>query len=225
MTHIQLPLRLVLLALFLLTNTIGLTAQTVNWRNVDPRQQMVSATAGLDYGLVFGLGYAYRLDTKRPLVVNLDYTFPSGRSLLDDFNVRLGAQTELVHVGNFSATLKVNGIFRRFENSEARLLNWGAELTGLAGYYRPRWFVAAEVSFDKAVMTHVKHSALVLDNLPGLRNGWYIPTGGNFLYGVQAGKTFGRLDVSLKGGQVVQQDFKSMPFLPFYGQLRISQRF
>lgn len=226
MTHIHTPIRLVLLTLMLaLATTLHSFAQLVNWRSFAPNQQAVSASIGLDYGLVYGIGYAKRFNTRLPLVVNADYTFPSGRTLLDDFNVRMGGQVEVLHAGNLSATVKVNGIFRRYESSEVRLLNWGAELTGLVGYYRPTWYAAAEVSFDKAVITQVKHSAFVLENLPELRSGWYIPAGGNFQYGVQAGTSFGRTDLSLKAGRVINQDFRLTPFFPFYAQLRISQRF
>ena len=49
--------------------------------------------------------------------------------------------------------------------------------------------------------------------------GWYIPTGGNLLAGVQTGVTLGRTDFTLRVGQVVGVDSRTKPLIPFYTQL------
>lgn len=218
MRHFTLAL---LLVLFSYSLSFG---QEINWRSFESNQQMASVGVGLDQGLIYNAGYAQRLG-HQPLVLTLGVSIPSGKALFDDFNVRLGVQVEVVRVGNWSATLKADGILRRFENPYTRLVSWGSMLGGVVGYYKPTWFVASELSFDKSVVTHVRHSAQMLEGLPGLRNGWYISTGGVFRFGLQAGASLGKTDLTLRTGRLLEQDFKTTPLLPFYAQLGVNRRF
>ncbi|MEO6285282.1 MAG: hypothetical protein ABIO93_17940 [Dyadobacter sp.] len=200
-------------------------AQVINWRSFEAQQRMATLNAGLDYGLTYGAAYAHRLNTRVPIALTMDASIPSGHKLLDDFKVRMGLQVEVLRVGNLSATLKVNGVFRRFENPGARLLNFGGEFGGIVGYCKPGWFIAGEAGFDKAIVTHVQHAASVVDQTAGLRSGWYIPTGGNFQYGLQGGVSLRKTDLTLRAGRLLQQDFKTSPLLPLYAQLGINRRF
>jgi hypothetical protein len=212
-----------LLGLLALTTLVN--AQVINWRSFAPQQRMATLNAGLDYGLTYGAAFAHRLNTRLPMALTMDGSIPSGHSLFDDFKVRMGLQVEVLRVGNLSATLRVNGVFRRFENTGARLLNWGGEFAGMVGYYKTGWFIAGEAGFDKAILTHVQHAGSVLENTDGLRSGWYTPTGGNFQYGLQTGISLGKTDFTLRAGRVFQQDFKTSPLLPFYVQLGVNRRF
>lgn len=198
--------------------------QSINWRSFESSQRMASVGVGLDQGLIYSAGYAQRFG-RQPLVLTLGASLPSGRNWIDDFNVRLGLQVEVVRMGNWSATLKADGVLRRFENPYARLVNWGGTFGAVAGYYKPTWYVATELGFDKAIITHVRHSTQMLDGLPGLRNGWYIPTGGTFRYGLQAGASLGKTDLTLRAGRLLGQDVKTVPLLPIYAQLGINRRF
>jgi hypothetical protein len=216
---------IITILLYLLSNTLN--AQNINWRAFNQEQkQIIGINAGLDYGLTYGVNYGRKLNTKLPMVLNGELSFPSGNKVLEDFKVKMGVQCEVIHSGNFSATLKVNGIFRRFENDYARLLNFGSEFAGVAGYYKPRWYVAGELSFDKAIITHIKHLPAAIENNPDLTTGWYIPTGGNFAYGIQSGIALGeKNDLNLKIGRVISQNFKTEPTLPFYLQIGYSRWF
>jgi hypothetical protein len=218
-------MRLILLTMFLgFCSYFNAVGQAINWRSFEPNQQLASVGVGLDQGLIYRAGYAQRIG-HQPLVLTLGASLPSGQTLLDDFNVRLGIQVEVVRVGYWSATLKADGVFRRFENPHARLLNWGGTFGGIVGYYKPTWYVAGELGFDKAIVTHVRHSPLVMDGLPGLRNGWYIPTGGTFRYGLQTGVSLSKTDLTLRVGRLLEQDFKTLPMLPFHAQLGVNRRF
>lgn len=213
-------------ALLLLGLSTTAAAQNINWRVFqEGPASTISINAGLDYGVAFGVAYGHRVSTRLPILVGADYSFPAGDKLTDDFKVRSGLQMEVMHIGGFSATVKANGIFRRFENSQAVLQNFGSEFAGVAGYYTRRWFVAGEVTFDKAIITHVKHVKAATDLNPGLVTGWYIPTGGNLLTGVQTGVTLGRTDFTVRVGQAVSQDFRTKPLIPFYTQLSYGIRF
>jgi hypothetical protein len=216
---------IITILIYLLSNTIN--AQNINWRAFNQEQKHIfGINTGLDFGVTYGVNYGRKLNTKLPMILAGELSVPSGNKVLEDFKVKMGVQIEVIHAGNFSATLKVNGIFRRFENDYARLLNFGSEFAGMAGYYKPRWYVAGELSFDKAIITHIKHQPNALENNPDLTSGWYIPTGGNFAYGIQTGIVLGeKNDLNLKIGRVINQNFKTEPTLPFYFQLGYNRRF
>jgi hypothetical protein len=86
------------------------------------------------------------------------------------------------------------------------------------GYYKPKWFVAGEVGFDKAIVTYFKHSETFKETIfTDVKDGWYEPsTGGNFLYGIQTGYSFNKSDITLNIGMVTTQDFKTTPLIPYY---------
>ncbi len=173
----------------------------------------------------FGAGYGLKFDTKLPVLANIEYSVPSGERLFDDFKVRIGGQVEVLRKGGFSATVKAYSPIRRYENTLATLFSFGGEFSGVVGYYKQKWFVAGEFGFDKAIATHVKHSKNALDNYSGLQNGWYVPTGGNYFYGLQTGFSFRASDISMKAGKVVNQSFKPAPLIPYFFQLAYQRRF
>ncbi len=201
-------------------------AQTINWASLNPKQKhIVNMNVGWDYGMVLGVGYGYQLKTKMPVILHANYSFPSGKNLVDDFKTKIGGTVQLYKIKNFRAGAKIEAVFRRYENDEVRLLNFGSEMTAIVGYYKSKWFIAGEFGFDKAISTHIKHSNIYKEYYPGAKDGWYVPTGGNFLYGLQGGYSFKRYDVNLKIGKTVSQDFKTDPMVPYYFQLGVNYRF
>lgn len=201
-------------------------AQTINWQAYKPEQKhSLYFQTGWDYSVNFGAGYAFKFDTKWPILANIEYSFPAGERLFDDFKVRIGGQVEVIRKGGFSATAKIYSPIRRYENSMATFFSFGGEVSGVVGFYRQKWFVAGELGFDKAIATHIKHSERALDYYSGLQNGWYVPTGGNWFYGLQTGFSFHANDISLKAGKLVSQGFKNAPFIPYFAQLAYQRRF
>jgi hypothetical protein len=202
------------------------TAQNVNWRAFKTEQNhLVHVQTGWDYGLTLGLGYGYKFKTRLPILANIAFSAPAGENLLDDFKTRIGAQLEVFNNGPFSATAKVYSPFRRFENSLVTMTSFGSEFSGVLGYYKSRWFVSGEFGFDKAIATQIKHSELARENYPDIQNGWYVPTAGNYFYGIQTGISFRGNDLHVKAGKVVSQGFKTAPFIPFFVQLGYNRRF
>ncbi|MBV6443519.1 MAG: hypothetical protein DYG98_00950 [Haliscomenobacteraceae bacterium CHB4] len=201
-------------------------AQTINWQAFQPEQKhLVYLQTGWDYSMNFGAGYGRKFKAILPVVANIEYSFPSGERMFDDFKVRIGGQVEVIRRGSFSFTAKAYSPIRRYENNLASLFSFGGEFSGVAGLYKQKWFVAGELGFDKAIATHIKHSPAALDNNPGLQTGWYVPTGGNWFYGVQTGYYFHANGISLKAGKMVSQGFKNAPFIPYYLQLAYQRRF
>ncbi len=201
-----------------------ISAQDINWASLQKDQRhILNVNTGLIHGVIFGADYGYQLNTKLPVILNTEYSFPAGNMLLDDFKTKIGGQIRLYDAGNFNFSAKVHGVFRRYQNDLVRMVNFGSDMSVVAGYYRSKWFVAAEVGFDKAIVTNFKHSAAYREIYPLVEDGWYEPaTGGNFNYGLMAGLSGEQLDIYLKAGKLITQDLKTVPFIPFYAQLGCS---
>ena len=216
--------------LFSLTGLIialASNAQTFNWNSLNQDQKhIIHINANAEYAVTYGLGYSHKLTSKLPVILNAEFSFPSGENISDDFKTRIGGQIDWFHTGNFHFITKIQGVFRRYQNGYARLLNFGSDFSGTIGYYKSRWFVAGEAGFDKAIVTHFRHTELYKQNYPGVKDGWYEPsTGGNFYYAIQAGLSRKKFDVYLKAGKLIEQDFNKSPLLPVYGQLGVNIKF
>lgn len=221
------PIRLTFIFLaFALCGSFRLQAQTLNWATLESTRHIGSVFAGYDYGFNYGIGYGYHVKTKIPVVILASHAQPAGNKIFDDFKTKAGATLQLYKISDFRFAAKVQGIFRRFENPYVTMLNFGSDLSATAGYYKSSWFVAAEFGFDKAIATHFKHKSAIREDFPGVKDGWYQPaTGGNFYYGIHAGYSFGPNDITLIGGRVIQQDFRTEPAIPFYVQIGYNRRF
>lgn len=202
-------------------------AQTINWADLNGYKNLVSANLGFDFGAVYGLAYGHMFRIGPfPCIVNIEYSSPAGKNLFDDFKTEPGIQISWFDLWNFQFSTKINGVFRRYENDFVRLLNFGSDFTGILGYYRRSWFVSCEVGFDKAIVTHFRHSAIYRDINPTAANGWFIPsTGGNFYYGLQTGVSLRKNDINLRIGKILTQDFKTTPITPYYFHLGYNRKF
>ena len=157
------------------------------------------------------------------MIANVEFSTPSGENLLDDLKAKVGVQINWVEVNHFQFSTKVHGVFRRYENNFVRAVDFGSEIAGVLGYYRKGWFAAGEVGFDKAIITHFKHTPSYRDQFPGVSDGWFGPaTGGNFYYGAQAGVSINSQDLFVRAGKLLTQDFKTTPRVPYYAQIGYS---
>lgn len=210
---------------FLFSN--NLKAQTINWSNMDKQNRhIINSNFGLEYGMIYGVGYGYYIPSKFPILLNIELSKPSGKIIFDDFKTKIGGKIRLYKVNSFQFSANAYGIYRRYETDFVRLQNFGSEFSGIAGYYKPKWFVAGEVGFDKAIVTHFKHSETYKQNFPDVKNGWYEPaTGGNFHYVLQAGFSLNKHDIYLKSGKIITQNFSTKPLLPIYAQVGYNFKF
>jgi len=200
-------------------------AQNINWKTLQPSQKhIVNLNVGFDNASVIGVGYGYHLDTKMPLVLNIEYSMPFGDNRFDDLKTKIGGQLSVIQAGNFFTTLKAYGVIRRYENDLTRMVNFGSEFSATAGVYKQKWFVAGEFGFDKAITTNLKHSELMKEYNPGVQSGWYLPNGGNFIYGLQAGFSFKGNDLYAKIGKTKAQDLETSSMIPWYFQLGWSMK-
>jgi hypothetical protein len=196
-------------------------SQSINWRNLNKTQKHIfSVNTGIEYGLILGAGYGYQLKSNRPIVLGLEYSFPTGNNVFDDFKTKMGALVKIYQTGNIHYSVKIQSLFRQYQSDFVRLINVGSDQSVIAGYYSKKWFVAGEAGLDKAIATHFKHSESFKEIYPMVRDGWYEPsTGGNFYYTLLAGFSFGKMDAYMKAGKLVTEDFRSEPMIPFTVQL------
>jgi hypothetical protein len=173
-----------LLASVLILMAGCLDAQVINWGSLKKENRhILNVNTGIEHGAIFGAAYGYHLKSKAvPVVLAVEYSFPAGNTLLDDFKAKIGGQARWIKTGGLQFSTRIQGVFRRYENDLARLINFGCDLAGVVGYYRTNWFMAAEVGFDKAIVTNLKHKKAYKDQYPNVVDGWYEPaTGGNLI--------------------------------------------
>jgi hypothetical protein len=201
-------------------------SQNVNWRSLrDNRPNVVQFNLGYDYGVTTQVGYSRSFMMFKPAMVGLDVSFPMGGDLLDDFKVRLGGQIEVIEINGFSATIKISSVFRRYHTELVSISSFGSDFGVVAGYYTQTFFLGGEFGFDKAITSRMKHSDIMRTNFPAIKDGWYVPTGGHYYYGIQGGKTLGEnLDLSLRLGATKAQFHDEDTVLPLYLQLGLGMR-
>ena len=220
-------LKFIVFILLSICFSANLYSQNVNWETLKPEQKhLININIGWDYGIVFGAGYSYQLKTKMPVMLHASQTFPAGKNITDDFKTKIGAQIQLYQVNKLHFSTDIQGVYRRFQNPLVSLSNFGSDVSLTAGYYKAKYFIGGEVGFDKAIVTHFKHTSVYKDVYPGVRDGWYEPaTGGNFHYGFKSGFTVMKNDFTVNFGKVITQDFKTTPLIPFYAELGYTMKF
>jgi hypothetical protein len=201
-------------------------SQTLNWTTLDSTKHILNTSYGLDYSVSYAVGYAYKLNTKLPIVLQANFSMPAGENMVADIKTKIGGQVCLFNKSNFVGSISLFGIYRKHQTQLVQLQNFGSEFKGTFGYFRKRWFTAAELGFDKAIVTHFKHTEKYRNEIyTDVIDGWYEPaTGGNFYYGLQTGYSFKKVDITLNAGKVISQDFKTPLLLPFYLNLGINYR-
>jgi hypothetical protein len=201
-------------------------SQQYNWNAfAGQKGHIFSLNYGLVYGMTACLGYGHSMSiAKLPLILAVDYSFPSGNKIFDDFKIRTGFQLSSPNTSNFRAIANVYAVYRRLESDFTRQFNIGSDLGLLAGYFKPGFFVAGEFGFDKAITSNIKQKGMYLDIYPEAKNGWYIPMGGNYYYGLQVGYSPGKMDFILRIGQTRPENNMDQNFLPYYLNLGVNFR-
>lgn len=205
---------------------LQLNAQEVNWRSLAPTQHhLVSAYFGADYDSYYGLSYGYVVKNGQyPIILGLQGTAPLGKTTLDDWKLKLSAQTELIHAGVFSMTLQPALVVHRYASPLARIYSIGADLTLTVGMLRPKWGVAGVLQYDQSMATQIENR-LLKTYYPEIRDGWYSSGGGNFKFGMRLNRNFRAWNGWLSLGKAYGLDFKSNPTLPFYAEISVNRAF
>lgn len=184
--------------------------------------RQVYAAFGLDPALAATVGYGHVASLRgHPFRFTGDVSVVTAHRGTRDFRVRLGTETSVVRWRSLHFTGRATAIARGTENSIYRGFNFGADLTGAVGLYRPKWFASAEFGKDKAVITHITHSEWYRTNFyPDARDGWYLDAGGTFHTGLAGGYTLGRIEAVGSFGWRWTEDFNDVT-PPLYAALRV----
>ncbi len=193
-----------------------------NVARLEERANRVYATFGLDPAFVATTGYGRVV---RPFGHAFQLTADIGLATaqLDtrDFRARVGSQTSLLRWRSLHLTGSATFITRGTENQVYKALDFGADLTGTLGLYRPRWFVAGEFGKDKAIVTHVTNSDWYRRYFyPDAKDGWYLDAGGTIHYGLAAGLALGRMEVAARFGWLRAENWEQM-MPPMYATLGV----
>jgi len=210
-----------LIAIFTLLSFQFSYAQSINWSSLNHDQKSITyLNFGYDFGITSQIGNAHKLNIDRPILLTADFSFPMGKSLIDDFKFRIGGQMAILKKNNFIFSAKLYGSLRRHETNLVRMVSFGSELAGLVGYYKSSWHLAGEFGFDKSIITHLEHDEEMRKNFPGIVDGWFLPSGGHFYFGLQGSKTLGdRFELSMRVGATKAQFRDEDAILPYYAQL------
>lgn len=201
-------------------------AQDVNLSRLDDEPaNRVHLRTGAEHGFVTSVGYARAISLlDRRVLLMTDVTVPLGGLDASDYRVRAGALVPIAGTRRWRLAGSVAPTLRGTKNAAGSLTSLGTDLGLQGGFYARHWFIAAETGFDWAISTHVTHSHEYRDRVyEAARNGWYAMPGAIVRYGLQAGASFGRHDLVLRAGQMVEVGGEK-PILPFYGTLALDTR-
>lgn len=197
-----------------------------NLARFETERNRVYTTFGLEPALVSSLGYARVISMPgREVQLAGEVGVVTARMDRRDFRTRLGAQTSLAHWGPVRLSGSATFITRGTENTIYKGLNFGADVTGTLGMYRRGWFAAGEFGFDKAIVTHVKHTDWYRTNVyPDAKDGWYVDTGGRYHYGLSGGLSLGSTEVVGRFGVLRTERFKEIT-PPMYASVGLGFRY
>lgn len=190
-----------LLALLLLVGQRDLAAQW-NLARVQPGDARLHISMAVDPAVVTSLGYGrftslFGTTTRLGLEVGV----VAGEADLRDYRVRLGGEVQLVRRGAFRVAASAAFMTRGTSNVVFRAVNFGSDFGATAGLYRRGWFVAGEVGFDKAIITHLTHTQEYRDQYyADAKDGWYLNNGGTGRLGIMTGTSLGGAELMLRGG-------------------------
>ena len=182
----------------------------------------VYTTFGANPALVTSVGYGRNVKVfGRPWQVGVEAGVVAADFDIQDFRARLQARGTLVGWRSVRLVGSAAFITRGTENPIYRALNFGSDFTGALGVYKPRWFVAGEFGFDKAIITYLTHSDWYREHYyPDAKDGWYLNAGGTFHDGLTGGMAIGRTELTARIGQQRTENFNALT-PPLYGSLSV----
>lgn len=215
-----------LIVCIILCSSIG-HSQSINWSNTDTNStHMTYLSIGYDYGVTTQVGYGYQLKKDWPLWAQVDISIPMGSALFDDTKTRLGVQLKAFSFNNFAVITRIHVNYRTYQNSFVGMKSFGSEASVATGWYGSRWLFELEAGFDKAITTQLNHTDKFKESYASVQDGWYHNTGGNWFYGIKAGRTFGtNLIASIELGVTNAQGPGPNALLPRYFGLGIVKPF
>ncbi len=197
-----------------------------NLARLTPGESRVQLNMGVDPAVIPSIGYS-RVTSLFGLTAQagIEGGVVAGKADLRDYRARLSGQVQLVQYRALRLAVSAAAITRGTSNDVFRAVNFGADVGAIGGLYRRRWFVAAEMGFDKAIVTHLTHTRTYRDQYYAeAKDGWYIDNGGTWRFGATGGVTMGRTELMLRAGVPRTQGGDALP-IPGYLSLGVGVRF
>ncbi len=219
--------KLILSILLVLPALYWSNAQSINWKNTNENyKNLVYLRLGYDYGVTTQLGYARNIKFIKPSIINIDYSFPMGRDLIDDFKVKSGINTKVWSKSSIAVSVKIQGTYKRYSSELISINSFGSEFSTSIGFYKPGWNAVLELGIDNTTASHLEHKAIITDSYSDIKNGWYLDTAEYLFYGIQVGKTIKeKSNLSLRIGATNARGKDKDALLPIYAQIEVSRRF
>lgn len=188
-----------------------LKAQSPNFHDAEAGRYDLSLAFGLDPAVVTSLGITRWTGVGDRMVgLSLEGTLPVAELDLHDYRVGAAASLSLVRLGTFHLATRLGLTARGTQNINFTAHGFGVDLGAFLGHYGRRTFAAVEFGYDKAVLEHIAHRPLYLDNYPDAVDGWYKTPAGTFRVGVTTGLSIGRMGLGLRAYMVRSEGWEEV---------------
>lgn len=207
-------------ALFCLL-TASASAQFVHpSRLATPGRNFAGAALGLNLGTTLNLryGHTFRI-AGQPVLAGGELGFVAGSDQFDDGKAALYLGTSLRAARHWQLPLTIGAgtVFSRNKLFRGNTLEASFGLQ--PGYYRNKWFAAADLQYHRLLLTRLHHTDYYREAYyEGAKDGWFRQSGGRFQAGFCGGISFGKHDLNLRAGMSLTHDF-SPGLLPAYAVL------
>ncbi len=196
-------------------------AQLVNPNQyASPGRNVAGATLGLDLGTLLSLHYGRSFQIGgQPVLASAEMGFAAGKNAFDDGKAAVGLGTSIGAGRRWQAPLQIGAstVFSRNKLFRGNTLEVSLGLR--PGYYRNKWFAAADLQYHRFLLSYLNHSDYYREAYyEGAQDGWYRQSGGRVQAGFCGGVTLGRHDLGLRAGLSLVHDF-SPGLLPAYAAL------
>ncbi len=205
----------IVVILLLLSNIIS--AQSLNWNSIEQNNSsQVYTNIGYDFGATVQLGYAYKLNFNKPIVLMTDFSIPMGAEL-NDYKFRIGAQRNIIDRGSFKTSVEYIGVVRRYETNLVRQISIAQMMSITNGWYKDGWHVGIEVGYDSSILSHLKHTEEMQRVYADIQDAWFKNTSAYWYYGLQTSKKIGqRLELNMELGKTNARAQDVDALLPYY---------
>lgn len=196
-----------------------------NAARFDDTRRVAAVSVGVDPAVLATAAYGQRVHIGgKALRFGLEGSVAAGNADARDFRLRLNAETVLLRWQSVRATGRLGFVTHGTSNPVHHAFGFGADAGGALGLYRRHWFAAGEATFDKAIVTHLAHTAQYRTNFPGAQDGWYLATGGTWRVGGLLGTSFGRNEIVVRAGVPRTQGGEPL-LVPAYATLGVGRSF
>jgi hypothetical protein len=196
-----------------------------NAARFDDARRVAAVSVGVDPAVLATAAYGQRARIGGPAVrFGVEGSVAAGNADVRDFRLRLNAETVLLRWQSVRATGRLGFVTHGTTNTVHHAFGFGADAGGALGLYRSHWFAAGEATFDKAIVTHLAHTAQYRADFAGAQDGWYLATGGTWRVGGLLGTSFGRNEIVVRAGVPRTQGGEPL-LVPAYATLGVGRSF